>query len=145
MYETMRKSLIEPAIRIGRVVNGLRNRGELQRVEGVDHDGQFFGAFGAQAFFDCAGVRAVGDAAWMERQGRLLDATTTAEIAVDVVEQLVAIDVAVVIRNWYRERVIVQFARHEGTDHEIWPLEGLVYGRRLVDAPGNRLEVGDIE
>ncbi len=31
--------LIQPAIRIAWIVNGLCNRGELQRVEGVDHHG----------------------------------------------------------------------------------------------------------
>src|SRR5690348_328504 len=41
--------------------------------------------------------------------------------------------------------MIVQLARAERTDDEVWPLERLVDGRRLVDAPGDRLEVMDAE
>src|SRR5260370_7160189 len=50
-----------------------------------------------------------------------------------------------VVRHRYRERVIVQLARHKRADDEIGTLEGLVYGRRLVDTPGDRLKVANIE
>src|SRR5437763_15039115 len=50
-----------------------------------------------------------------------------------------------VVRHRYRERVIVQLARHKRADNEIGTLEGLVYGWRLVDTPGDRLKVANIE
>ena len=42
-------------------------------------------------------------------------------------------------------RVEVEEAGNEGAHHEAGSLEGLVHGRRLVDAPHDRLEVGDGE
>jgi hypothetical protein len=41
--------------------------------------------------------------------------------------------------------VVVEQARHERADHEVISLEGLVNGRRLVQAAGDRLEVVDTE
>ena len=41
--------------------------------------------------------------------------------------------------------MIVQLARHKRADDEIGTLEGLVYGRRLVNTPGDRLKVINIE
>src|SRR5215211_5297718 len=41
--------------------------------------------------------------------------------------------------------MIVEQARHEGAYNEIVPFEGLVYRRRLVDAPGDRFEIFDVE
>src|SRR5579859_754869 len=44
-----------------------------------------------------------------------------------------------------RERMIVQLARHKRANDKIRPLEGLMYGRRLVDTPGDWLEIIDVE
>ena len=50
---------------------------------------------------------------------------------------------------WYgqrhRLRVPVEHPRRERADHEVRPLEGLVRGRRQVEAPGARLEVVGVE
>ena len=51
----------------------------------------------------------------------------------------------VVVRRRDGQRVVVELARHEAADHEVARLEGEVHGRRLVDAPGDRLEVADVE
>ena len=83
------------------VINTLRYCGVFKGVEGVYHHGQFFRAFNAEALFDGTGMGAVGDAARVQRDGRTLDAFAAAEIAVDVVEHLVAVNVAVVVRNGY--------------------------------------------
>src|SRR5581483_5279368 len=53
--------------------------------------------------------------------------------------------IRVVIRDGDRHRVEVELARTEGADDEVPTLEGLVRGRRLVDAAGDRLEVVDRE
>ena len=100
---------------------------------------------GPQALFDRARMWAVRDAARVQRNRRALDAFAAAEVAVDVVEHLVAIDVAMVIGNGNRERMIIQLARHKRADDEVGPLEGLMHWRRLMDAPGNRLKIGNIE
>ena len=44
-----------------------------------------------------------------------------------------------------RQRVPVELPRAERADHEVRPLERLVRGRRLVQAPGLGLEVVDVE
>lgn len=54
--------LLIPAMWISWIINRLRNRCIFEGVEGVDHHGQFFGAFGSEALFDGTGVGAVGNA-----------------------------------------------------------------------------------
>lgn len=41
--------------------------------------------------------------------------------------------------------MVIKQARHEGAEDEPWPIEGLVNGRGLVDAAGNRLEIANVE
>jgi hypothetical protein len=67
------------------------------------------------------------------------------EVAVDVVDELLGLQVGVVVGQRHRERIPVEVARAERADHEARPLEGLVDGRRLVQAAGLRLEVVDVE
>ena len=65
------------------------------------------------------------------------------ELAVDVIDHLLAVQVRVVVRDRDRERVEVELARAERADDEVRALERLVRRRRHVDAPGDRLEVVD--
>src|SRR6266849_620128 len=81
----------------------------------------------------------------MQRDRRTFNASTAAKVAIDIVDHLIAIDVAMIIWHWDREWMIIQFTRYKGTDYEVWPLEGLMYWRRLVDAPGDGLKVANIE
>ena len=67
------------------------------------------------------------------------------EGALDVVQHLVRVHVGVVVRGGNGLRMVVEQPRHEGADYEARPVEGLVHRRRLVDAPGDRLEVLDVE
>ena len=66
-------------------------------------------------------------------------------VAVDVEHDLVAVDVGVVVGHRDRQRVVVDLARDEVADDEVPALEHLVHRWRLVDAPRDRLEVGDVE
>ena len=50
-----------------------------------------------------------------------------------------------VVRRRDGEGVIVELARDEAADHEVARLEGEMDRRGLVDAPGDRLEVTDVE
>ena len=81
----------------------------------------------------------------VQRDRRTFDTAPAAEVTIDVVQHLFAVDIAMVIRDRYREWMVVQFARYKRADDKIRSLEGLVHGRRLVDAPGDRLEVSNIE
>src|SRR3954469_16696277 len=81
----------------------------------------------------------------MERDRAHLDALPRAEVAGDVIDHLLGLQVRVVVRDRHRERVEVELARAERADDEVLPLEGLVRGRRLVDSARDRLEVVDRE
>src|SRR5438874_10507068 len=74
-----------------------------------------------------------------------IDSAAAHEVASDVVDDLVRVDIRVVVRRRDGERVIVELAWHEAANHEVARLEGEVDGRRLVDAAGDRLEVADVE
>src|SRR6059058_786976 len=81
----------------------------------------------------------------MERDRADLDALARSEVAGDAIDHLLRLQVRMVIRDRYRQRVEVELAWTERTDNEVLALEGLVRGRRLVDAAGDRLEVVDRE
>ena len=85
------------------------------------------------------------DAAGMERDAADLDPAPGHEVAADVVHDLFAVDVRVVVRRRDRKRVVIELARHERADDEVRSLEGLVHRRWLVDPPGDRFEIADIE
>ena len=134
-----------PAIRVGGVIDGFGDGGVVERMEGVDHDGEFFSLLDAEAFFDGSRMGAVRDATGVQGDGGAFDAAPAAEVAVDIIEHFVAVNVAVVVGHRDRERMVVQFARDKGADDKVGSLEGLVDRRRLVDTTSDGLEVADIE
>ena len=97
------------------------------------------------AFFGEARLRPVRQAGRMEGDRPDLDAAPRAEVAGDVIDHLLRLQIRVVVRDRHRERVEVELARTERADDEVPPRERLVRGRRLVDPAGDRLEVVDRE
>jgi hypothetical protein len=77
----------------------------------------------------------------------LLDARALAAlvVAAAVGHDLVGVDVGVVIEHRDGQRVPVDLPRHEVANHEVVAFEDLVHRRRLTDAAGDRLVVGDAE
>src|SRR5947208_6225133 len=59
------------------------------------------------------------DSGGMHGEGADVDPTATHEVARDVVDDLVRVDVRVVVRRRDGERVIVELAWHEAADHEV--------------------------
>ena len=118
----------------------------LQRVEGVAHDGQLVRLGHPDRLLREA--RAAGPCG-MPDGCSVTDPTSIPfrerEVAVDVIDHLLRVQVRVVVRDRDRQRVEVELARAERADHEVPALEGLVRGRRHVDAAGDRLEVVDRE
>ena len=90
-------------------------------------------------------MRAVRDAVGMQRDRAELDPLPAHELARGVVEHLVRVDVAVVVRRGHRLGMEIVRPRAERADDEAVALEGLVHRRRLVHAPDDRLEVVDVE
>ena len=117
----------------------------MQRVERVDHHRQLLGRLLADRGLGRPRVRAVWDPGGVERERGDVHAAAAHEVAGDVVDDLVAVDVRVVVRRGDRERVVVELAGHERAHDEVPGLEGLVDRRRLVDAARDRLEVRDVE
>src|SRR5947209_17549235 len=81
----------------------------------------------------------------VQRDRRTFDTAPAAEVTIDVVQHLFAVDIAMVIWDRYRELMVVRFARYKRADDKIRSLEGRVHGRRLVYAPSDRLEVSEFE
>src|SRR5689334_10939744 len=99
-------------------------------MEGIDHDRQLLGRLFADRRLDRAGMRSMWDPGGMERERGDLHAAPAHEVASDVIDDLVRVDVRVVVRRRDRERVVVELARYERTHDEIPGLERLVDGRR---------------
>ena len=81
----------------------------------------------------------------MQRNKTLFDVVAAHEVAVDVVQHLVRVDVRVVVGGRNRLGVVVVQAGRKRADHEVVALKRLVHGRRLVDAAGDRLKVPRVE
>src|SRR5438552_9792056 len=137
--------LLKPAIRILLIIIRLSRRCQLQWIERIHHHRQLLRAIDTQALFNGTWMWPVRNASRVQREGGAFDAATAAEVAVDVVEHFVAVDVAVVVGDGDRQRVVVELAWYEGADDEVWSLEGLMHRWWLMDAARDRLEVGNIE
>src|SRR4051794_18716938 len=127
------------------VVEVARERRQPQRVERVAHHGELVGLVHPDRLLGKPGLRPVRQPRRMERDRSDLDALARAEVAGDVIDHLLRLQVRVVVRDRHREWVEVELPRAERADHEVPAGEGLVGRRRLVDAAGDRLEVVDRE
>src|SRR5688572_13734884 len=145
LYSSLLTSLLDPAVRIALVLERHGMGREPERTERVHHHGELLGALLPDRALVGPGVGTVGDAVRVDREARLLDSLPRHEVAPDVIDDLVRVHVRVVVGSRDGERVVIEQPRDEGADHEPRPVERLVDGRRLMDAPGDRLEVLDVE
>ena len=110
-------------------------------MEGVDHHGELFGFLGSDAFLHCSGMRTVGNAGRMQRDHSSRDILAAHEVAIDVVEYFIAVDIAVIVWRGNSIGMVVVKPGAERTHDEVVRFEGLVHGRWLVYASGNRFEI----
>ena len=92
-----------PAERVVAIEDLARDRGAVQRPEGVDHHGELVGL--ARAVERClqrTGLRTMGEATDVMRERPLTDAAPRRVVALDVVQDLIRVEVAVVIREMDR-------------------------------------------
>ena len=68
-------------------------------MKGIYHHGQFFGFSGANAFFDGAGMRPVRDSRRMQRDHAPGYVLTAHEIAIYIIQYLIAVDITMVVRS----------------------------------------------
>ena len=73
-----------------------------------------------------AELRTVWQARWMQRDGANVDPAPRAELAGHVIDHLLRLQIRMVVRDRYRQRIEVELARTERTDHEVPTLERLV-------------------
>src|SRR5256712_8072247 len=103
-----------PAEGIVGVVQLLSERSHFQRLLGLDHNCQFIGGVFSQACFHGSRLWSVVYSSPVECERSHFDSSAAAEVSADVVEDLVAVDVAVVVWDGYGLRVVVEFSRDEG-------------------------------
>lgn len=85
----------------------------MQRPERIAHDSQFIRPGSPEALFDRARMRPVGNALRVKTERAGTDAPASLVVALDVVEDLVAVEVAVVVWNRHGLRMKVQDPRAE--------------------------------
>ncbi len=134
-----------PGERVLAVVEVARERRQAQRVERVAHDRQLARLVQPDRLLGEPRLRPVRQPGRMQRDRADVDALPRAEVAGDVIDHLLALQIRMVVRDRDRERVEVELARAERADDEVPAGEGLVRRRRLVDPPRDRLEVVDRE
>src|SRR5438067_13004936 len=105
--------VLQPAVRIFRVVEIERLAREGKRLDGVHHDRQFVGLSFVSAGDNCAGMRAVRNAARMESDGGFLDALAAGKMAANVEEDFIRLNVGMSPRNADGFGMGVQHARSE--------------------------------
>lgn len=133
----------QPAFEVVRILDGSGESGHFQRAESIHHHGEFTGFFGADAFLHRAGVRAVRNAAGVQRDLAALHVIAAHEVAIYVIQHLVAVDVAVVVRCGDGLWVVVVEPRHKRADNKGLGLKSLVDGWRQVYPAGYGFEVVD--
>src|SRR4051795_1664425 len=136
---------VEPRHVVAWVFDGERGLRHLERAEAVHHHRELVGVLGPDAGFGPAGMRTVRDPVGMVGDAAELDPFSTHELAGGVVEHLVRVHVAVVVRRRHRLRMEVVRPGAEAADHEAVALERLVYRRRLVHPAHDGLEIHDVE
>ena len=110
-------------------------------MKSVDHYCQFPGFGLSDTPFHSPRVGSVRNSTRMECQVALLYIVPAHEFAVDVVDHLIRIDVAVVIWSGYRSGVIVIKAGTKGAHHEVVPFKRLVNRRWLMDPTRDGFEI----
>src|SRR3989442_15329460 len=88
-----------PAEGIIGIVQLLSNRSHLQRLLSLDHNCQLISRVFSQACFDGSRLWSVVYTSPVECERSYVDSSAATEVAADVVENLVAVDVAVVVRD----------------------------------------------
>src|SRR5436190_5341935 len=133
--------LIEPALRIFFVVERDSLLGKLERVLRIEHDGQFFRPRCILAGHDCAGVRAVRNPAWMQRNRTALNPAPRTEIPANIKENFVSFDIVVYPWDFHGLRMRIEHSRSKRAHHITANLKRLMDGRWLMKSTCDRLKI----
>src|SRR4029450_2195999 len=118
-------NLVEPAEWIVWIVERERFLSEFERVRGIEHHGQLFGAERILARHDRARMRPVRNSARLPGNPPALDAPPRTEISADVKQNLISFHIVVHPRDLDRFRMRIEEARRERADNVRAHLQGL--------------------
>src|SRR5690606_21957566 len=100
-----------------------------------------FRSFCTDTFLDRAWMWTVRQPARVKGEASPLYPFTAHEVSLGIVEDFINVDIAVIIRSWYGQGVVVEQARDKRADDIVVPLKGLMQRRGLVDSSRDRFEV----
>src|SRR5260370_27175315 len=90
-----------PAERVVRIIQSLRVASDSERLFCLDHYRQFICGVLSEACFYRPRLGSVVDSSPVQGVGAYLDSSPASEVAADVVEYLVTVDVAVIVWDGY--------------------------------------------
>ena len=140
-----REVLALPTLRIGQIIKCHRRFRWEHGTEGVAHHGKLAGLARAEALLNSAWVRSVRNALRMNTNGTRFDSLASLVVALNVIEDLIAIKVRVVVRHRDGVWMEIQEARAEAADDEVVTFERLMNRRRHVQLANNRRKVIHVE
>src|SRR6476660_7990371 len=112
-------SILIPRICVLAVVEILRELRQLQRMEGVAHHRKLVRLVRPDALLREARLRPVWKTGGMEGDRAHIHPTPRAELAGDVIDHLLRLQVRMVVRDRHCEWIEVELARTERADHEV--------------------------
>src|ERR1700722_7831954 len=107
-------------------------------MEGIYHDRQFPGLLGADTALDGPRMRPMRDTPGVQGDHPPGNMFTAHKIAVDIIQDLVTVDIAVIVGSRNRKRMIIKKPRTKRTDHIVMSFERLMHRRRLMHTPRDR-------
>ncbi len=114
-------------------------------MKSIHHHRQLLCFLCPQASLDGTGMRTMRDPARMQGDHPLCHVLPAHEVTIHIIQQLIAVDIAVVVGGGYCPGMIVEQSWTKRTYYKVMPLESLVHRRRLMYPPGYRLEIMNAE
>ena len=121
-----------PTVDIFGVFHGKRRLGQAKRAKRVDHDRELFGALLTDRAFVGSRMGTVRNAVRMHGEGRPIDSLARHELAFDVVEHFVGVDVRMIVRRGNRFRVVIVEPRAERAERSAPPDRYVAWPRIAV-------------
>src|SRR6478672_5212269 len=114
-------------------------------MKSVNHHRKFFCLFCANTFFNCAGMRTMRNTSRMQSNHTSCNIFAAHEIAVNIIDNFIAVDVTVIIGRRNTLRMIIEKSRHKTAYNKIVCLKSLMHRRRLMHTTGDGLKVVNAE
>ena len=114
-------------------------------MESIYHYSQLLGFFFANAFFHCTRMWAMWYASRMQGNHSPRYIFTAHEISINIVQQLIAIDVGMVVRGRNGLWMIIIHSGHKTANHKVVCIKSLMHRWWLVHTACNGFKIVDAE